>query len=167
GVNPKQTATFKSTNLQEDNRDEPIDDQPLLQVNSPLVEYVSEIEPKKLIEALEEKGWVIVMIEELNQFERNKVWTLVPKPYGYDETFAPVGRLEAIKIFLAYASYMGLIVYQMNVKSVILNGKLSEEVYVEQTPGFESSEFPNHVWKLNKALYGLKQAPRACTDICG
>nr|GEZ43572.1 retrovirus-related Pol polyprotein from transposon TNT 1-94 [Tanacetum cinerariifolium] len=177
GVNPKQTATFKSTNLQEDNRDEPIDDQPLLQVNSPLVESVSEIEPKKLIEDLEEKGWVIVMIEELNQFERNKMdedgvvtknkARLVAKGYkqkegiGYDETFAPVGRLEAIKIFLAYASYMGLIVYQMNVKSVILNGKLLEEVYVEQTPGFESSEFPNHVWKLNKALYGLKQAPRA------
>nr|GEY13594.1 retrovirus-related Pol polyprotein from transposon TNT 1-94 [Tanacetum cinerariifolium] len=79
----------------------------------------------------------------------------------YPETFAPVGRLEAIRIFLAYASYMGFTVYQMDVKSVFLNGKLSEELYVEQPRGFESSEFSNHVYKLNKALCGLKQAPRA------
>ncbi|GJZ87815.1 retrovirus-related pol polyprotein from transposon TNT 1-94, partial [Tanacetum coccineum] len=79
----------------------------------------------------------------------------------YDETFAPVARLEAIRIFLAFATYMNFIVYQMDVKSVFLNGKLKEEVYVKQPPGFESSEFPNHVFKLDKALYGLKQAPRA------
>ncbi|GJZ16866.1 retrovirus-related pol polyprotein from transposon TNT 1-94 [Tanacetum coccineum] len=79
----------------------------------------------------------------------------------YDETFAPVARLEAIRIFLAYAAYMGFMVYQMDVKSAFLNGKISEEVYVQQPPGFESSEFPNHVCKLDKALYGLKQAPRA------
>ncbi|GKE53913.1 retrovirus-related pol polyprotein from transposon TNT 1-94 [Tanacetum coccineum] len=79
----------------------------------------------------------------------------------YDETFAPVAKLEAIKIFLSFATYMNFIVYQMDVKSAFLNGKLKEEVYVEQPPGFESSEFPNHVCKLDKALYGLKQAPRA------
>ncbi|GKE74874.1 retrovirus-related pol polyprotein from transposon TNT 1-94, partial [Tanacetum coccineum] len=77
----------------------------------------------------------------------------------YDETFAPVVRLEAIRIFLAFATYMNFIVYQMDVKSVFLNGKLKEEVYVKQPPGFESNEFPNHVFKLDKALYGLKQAP--------
>ncbi|GJZ72437.1 retrovirus-related pol polyprotein from transposon TNT 1-94 [Tanacetum coccineum] len=80
---------------------------------------------------------------------------------NYEETFAPVARLEAIRIFLAYAAYMGFMVYQMDVKSAFLNGKLSEEVYVQQPPGFESSEFPDHVCKLDKALYGLKQAPRA------
>ncbi|GJX81460.1 retrovirus-related pol polyprotein from transposon TNT 1-94 [Tanacetum coccineum] len=79
----------------------------------------------------------------------------------YDETFAPVARLEAIRIFLAFATYMNIIVYQMDVKSAFLNGKLKEEVYVKQLPGFKSNEFPNHVCKLDKALYGLKQDPRA------
>ncbi|GKA94812.1 retrovirus-related pol polyprotein from transposon TNT 1-94 [Tanacetum coccineum] len=75
----------------------------------------------------------------------------------YDETFAPVARLEAIRIFFAYAAYMGFMVYQMDMKSAFLNGKISEEVYVQQPPGFESIKFPNHVCKLDKALYGLKQ----------
>ncbi|GJT28516.1 retrovirus-related pol polyprotein from transposon TNT 1-94 [Tanacetum coccineum] len=79
----------------------------------------------------------------------------------YEETFAHVTRLEAIKIFLAYPAYMGFVVYQMDVKSAFLNGKLLEEVYVQKPPGFESSEFPDHVCKLDKALYGLKQAPKA------
>ncbi|GJV26433.1 retrovirus-related pol polyprotein from transposon TNT 1-94 [Tanacetum coccineum] len=85
----------------------------------------------------------------------------------YDETFAPVARLEAIKIFLAFATYKNFIVYQMDIKSAFLNGKLKEEVYAKQPPGFESNEFPNHVCKLDKALYGLKQAPRACEDSNG
>ncbi|GJW34668.1 retrovirus-related pol polyprotein from transposon TNT 1-94 [Tanacetum coccineum] len=79
----------------------------------------------------------------------------------YDETFAPVARLEAIRIFLVFATYMNLIVYQMDVKSAFLNGKLKEEVYVKQPLGFESSTFPNHVCKLDKALYGIKQALKA------
>ncbi|GJU22844.1 retrovirus-related pol polyprotein from transposon TNT 1-94 [Tanacetum coccineum] len=79
----------------------------------------------------------------------------------YDETFAPVARLEAIRNFLAFATYMNFIVYQMDIKSAFLNGKVKEEVYVKQPPGFESNEFPNHVYKLDKALYGLRQAPRA------
>ncbi|GKE29782.1 retrovirus-related pol polyprotein from transposon TNT 1-94 [Tanacetum coccineum] len=79
---------------------------------------------------------------------------------NYDETFAPVARLEAIRIFLAFATYMNFIVCQMDVKSAFLNGKLKEEVYVKQPLGFES-EFSNHVCKLDKSLYGLKQAPKA------
>ncbi|GKC66554.1 retrovirus-related pol polyprotein from transposon TNT 1-94 [Tanacetum coccineum] len=79
----------------------------------------------------------------------------------YDETFAPVARMEAIIIFLAFATYINFKVYQMGVKSAFLNGKLKEEVYVKQPPGFESSEFPDYVCKLDKALYGLKQVPRA------
>ncbi|GJV75609.1 retrovirus-related pol polyprotein from transposon TNT 1-94 [Tanacetum coccineum] len=71
--------------------------------------------------------------------------------------------MEAIMIFLAFAIYMNFKVYQMDVKSAFLNGKLKEEVYVKQPPGFESSEFPDYVCKLDKALYGLKQAPRACS----
>nr|GEU65190.1 retrovirus-related Pol polyprotein from transposon TNT 1-94 [Tanacetum cinerariifolium] len=143
------------------------------------VDFLSEEEPKKVSESLKYLGWVDAMQDELNQFARNKVWTLVRAPYGktiigskwqegidYDETFAPFAILEAIKIFLAFATYMNFIVYQMDVKSAFLNGKLKEE-YVKQPPGFESSEFPNYVCKLDKALYGLKQAPRACFDLKG
>nr|GEY95481.1 retrovirus-related Pol polyprotein from transposon TNT 1-94 [Tanacetum cinerariifolium] len=79
----------------------------------------------------------------------------------YDETFAPVARMEAIRIFLSFATYMNFKVYQMDVKSTFLNGKLKEEVYVKQPHGFESNEFPDYACKLDKALYGLKQAPRA------
>ncbi|GJR13514.1 retrovirus-related pol polyprotein from transposon TNT 1-94 [Tanacetum coccineum] len=81
---------------------------------------------------------------------------------NYDETIAPVARMEAIMIFLAFSIYMNFKAYQMDVKSSFLNGKLKEEVYVKQPPGFESSEFPDYVCKVDKALYGLKQAPRAC-----
>jgi hypothetical protein len=79
----------------------------------------------------------------------------------FDETYAPVARLESILILLVYATYHGFKFYQMDVKSAFLNdGPIKEEVYVEQPPGFEDSEYPNHVYKLSKALYGLKQAPR-------
>ena len=79
----------------------------------------------------------------------------------YKETFAPVARLEAIRMLLAFACHKNFILYQMDVKSAFLNGFINEEVYVEQPPGFGSFNFPNHVFKLKKALYGLKQAPRA------
>ncbi|GJY75180.1 putative ribonuclease H-like domain-containing protein, partial [Tanacetum coccineum] len=79
----------------------------------------------------------------------------------YDEVFAPVARIEAIRLFLAYASFMNFIVYQMDVKSAFLYGKIKEEVYVCQSPGFEDPEFPDRVYKVEKALYGLHQAPRA------
>jgi len=80
---------------------------------------------------------------------------------NYEETFAPVARIEAIRILIAFATHMKIKLYQMDVKSAVLNGYLKEEVYVMQPPGFESKEFPNHVFKLNKALYGLKQTFRA------
>jgi hypothetical protein len=97
---------------------------------------------------------------------RNKA-QLVAKGYSqvegldFDETYAPVAWLESIHILLAYATYHGFKLYQMDVKNAFLNGPIKEEVYVEQPPGFEDSEYPNHVYKLSKALYGLKQAPRA------
>jgi hypothetical protein len=78
----------------------------------------------------------------------------------FSETYAPVARLESIRILLAYATYHGFKLYQMDVKRAFLNGPIKEEVYVEQPPGFEDSEYPNHVYKLSMALYGLKQAPR-------
>ena len=140
--------------------------------------FLSEIEPKKVEEALEDPDWVIAMQEELNQFEREKVWKLVPRPKNksiigtkrvfrnkldgdgivtrnkarlvakgysqeegidYDETYAPVARLEAIRMFLAFTTHSNFKVYQMDVKSAFLNGELEEEVYVEQPPGFEDS----------------------------
>jgi hypothetical protein len=79
----------------------------------------------------------------------------------FDKTYAPVARLESIRILLAYATYHGFNLYQMDVKSAFLNGPIKEEVYVEQPPGFEDSEYPDYIYKLSKALYGLKQAPRA------
>ncbi|GJR04721.1 putative ribonuclease H-like domain-containing protein [Tanacetum coccineum] len=79
----------------------------------------------------------------------------------YDEVFAPVARIEAIRIFLAFASYMGFIVYQMDVKSAFLYGTIDEEVYVSQPPGFVDPKYPKKVYKVVKALYGLHQAPRA------
>jgi hypothetical protein len=79
----------------------------------------------------------------------------------FEEKFAPVAHLEAIRILLAFSVAKGFKLYQMDVKSAFLNGFLEEEVYVEQPQGFESVEFPNMAYRLRKALYGLKQAPRA------
>ena len=79
----------------------------------------------------------------------------------YEETIAPIARLEAIRILLAFAASNRFKLYQMDVKSAFLNGYTEEEVYVRQPPGFENPKFPNHIFKLHKALYGLKQAPRA------
>ena len=79
----------------------------------------------------------------------------------FGETFAPVARLEAIRILLAYASHHNMKLFQMDVKSAFLNGFINELVFVEQPPGFEDPRYPNHVYRLHKALYGLKQAPRA------
>ena len=140
------------------------------------------------------------MQEELNQFERNQVWTLVPpeedqsiigtkwvfknkldeasnvvrnkarlvaqgynqmEGIDFEETFAPVARLESIRILIAFACSKNFKLYQMDVKSAFLNGYLKENVYVKQPPGFENINHPDYVYKLTKALYGLKQAPRA------
>ncbi|KAI3523294.1 hypothetical protein L1887_01354 [Cichorium endivia] len=97
---------------------------------------------------------------------RNKA-RLVVKGYSqqegidYDETFAPVARIEAIRIFLAYAAHKNFKVYQMDVQCAFLNGEIDRDVYVQQPPGFEDSRFPTYSFKLQKAVDGLKQAPRA------
>jgi hypothetical protein len=161
--------------------------------------FVSSFEPFKVKDALRDLDWVVTMQDELNNFKRNKVWSLVERPkqnivetkwvfrnkqdeFGvvtrnkarlvaegylqvegldFEETFSLVDRLESICILLAYATHHDFKLYQMNVKSVFLNESIKEEVYMEQPPGFEDQEYPNHVYKLHKALYGLKQAPRA------
>nr|GEU43938.1 putative ribonuclease H-like domain-containing protein [Tanacetum cinerariifolium] len=110
--------------------------------------------------------------EDLFQFKTQKVWILVDLRFrkkghrqeegiDYDEVFAPVARIEAIRIFLAFASYMRFIVYRMDVKSSFLYEKINEEVYVSQPPGFIDPKFPKQVYQVVKALYGLYQAHRA------
>jgi hypothetical protein len=97
---------------------------------------------------------------------RNKA-RLVAKGYAqvagldFKETFAPMARLESIRILLAYVAHHSFRLFQMDVNNAFLNRPIKEDVYVEQTPGFEDDRYPNHVYKLSKALYGLKQAPRA------
>jgi len=97
---------------------------------------------------------------------RNKA-RLVAKQYNqeegidYEETYAPVARLEAIRLLLAFTSCLDFKLFQMDVKSAFLNGLLNEEVYVSQPPKFEDINYTGHVYKLKRALYGLKQPPRA------
>jgi hypothetical protein len=155
------------------------------------------LEPLRVEEALEDADWVMAMQEELNNFTRNEVWSLVEHPkqnvigtkwvfhnkqrrkwhgdqeqsilvekgytqvegLDFGETYAPVERLEAIRILLAFATHHNFKLHQTDVKSAFLKGPISEEVYVEQPPGFEDPQIPNHVYKLHKVLYRLKQAP--------
>ena len=158
--------------------------------------FVSQVEPSRIDDALENEHWILYMQKELNQFEKNKVWKLVPKPSNktilrtrwvfrnkldengvivrnknrlvgkgynqekgidYDETYALVARLEAIRLLFACACSLDFQLYQMDVKSVFLNDYIQEEVYVDQSPGFKDSNNPSHVDKLQKTLYGLKQ----------
>nr|GFB18073.1 retrovirus-related Pol polyprotein from transposon TNT 1-94 [Tanacetum cinerariifolium] len=127
---------------------------------------------KIIAKALKDADWVIAMQDELDQFARlknkkdesslviqNKA-RLIAVGYSqqegidYDETFAPVSRIEAIRLFLAYAAHKDFTVFQMDVKMAFLNGILKEEVYVGQPPGFVSKQYPDHVYALDKALYG-------------
>ncbi|GJU94062.1 retrovirus-related pol polyprotein from transposon TNT 1-94 [Tanacetum coccineum] len=115
--------------------------------------------------------WIYkVKLDELGSILKNKA-QLVDRGYcqeegiDFEESFAPVARLKAIRIFLMFAAHMNMVVYQMDVKTVFLNGNLQEEVYVSQPNGFVDPNNPNQVYKLKKALYGLKQAPRAWYDM--
>ncbi|GJT28136.1 retrovirus-related pol polyprotein from transposon TNT 1-94 [Tanacetum coccineum] len=115
--------------------------------------------------------WIYkVKLDELGGILKNKA-RLVARGYrqeegiDFEESFAPVARLEAIRIFLAFAAHMNMVVYQMDVKTAFLNGNLREEVYVSQLDGFVDPDKPNYVYKHKKALYGLKQAPRAWYDM--
>ncbi|GJX83865.1 putative ribonuclease H-like domain-containing protein [Tanacetum coccineum] len=125
--------------------------------------FLSQEEPKRIAKALSDSAWVEAMQEELLQFKLQKGHTQ-EEGIDYDEVFAPVARIEAIRLFLAYASFMGFMVYQMDVKSAFLYGRIEEEVYVCQPPGFEDPDYLDKVYKVVKALYGLHQAPRACYE---
>ncbi|GJR66527.1 retrovirus-related pol polyprotein from transposon TNT 1-94 [Tanacetum coccineum] len=114
--------------------------------------------------------WIYkVKLDEYGDVLKNKA-RLVAKRYrqeegiNFEELFAPVARIEAIRIFIANAATKNMIIYQMDVKTAFLNGDLQEEVFVSQPEGFEDPDNPTHVYRLKKALYGLKQAPRAWYD---
>ncbi|KAL6333603.1 hypothetical protein AAG906_028788 [Vitis piasezkii] len=121
-----------------------------------LVCYTAQLEPKNVEEALGDDSWTTSLQEKLNQFIRNDVWYLVPRP----EDKHVIARFESIRMLLAMAYSLRIKLYQMDVNGAFLKGILSEEVYVEQPRGFEDPKFPNHVYRLKKALYGLKQVPR-------
>nr|GEW42221.1 retrovirus-related Pol polyprotein from transposon TNT 1-94 [Tanacetum cinerariifolium] len=132
---------------------------------------VSTMELKNVKEAMTDPAWIDLMQEEILQFKRLDVIRnksrLVVKGYhqeegiDFEESFALVARMEAIRIFLAYVAHKLFTVFQIDVKTAFLHGSLKEDVYVCQPEGFIDAGHPSHVYKLKKALYGLKQAPRA------
>nr|GEZ49974.1 hypothetical protein [Tanacetum cinerariifolium] len=128
---------------------------------------LSSNEPANVAEALKDADWN--KKDESGLVIRNKA-RLVAVRYSqqegidYDETFAPVSQIEAMHLFLAYAAHKDFTVFEMDVKTMFLNGILKEEVYVGQHLGFVSKHYPNHVYATDKALYGLKQAHQACLE---
>nr|GEY98692.1 retrovirus-related Pol polyprotein from transposon TNT 1-94 [Tanacetum cinerariifolium] len=127
--------------------------------------FLSQLEPSSVANALADPDWVAAM-DARGIVVRNKA-QLVAQGHrqedgiDYDEVFSLVARIESIRLFLAFSSYMGFMVYQMDVKSAFLYGEIKEEVYVTQPKGFKDPYNPKHVYKVVKALYGLRQAPRA------
>ncbi|GKB48948.1 retrovirus-related pol polyprotein from transposon TNT 1-94 [Tanacetum coccineum] len=165
-----QTAAPNSEHVNKWTKDHPLDN---------IIEELNEFERLEVWELVPHPDKVMVItlkwiykvkLDELEGIMKNKA-RLVAHGYhqeegiNFEESFAPVARLDAIRIFLAFAAHMNMIVYQMDVKTTFLNGILHEEVYVSQQDGFVDQDNPIHVYKLKKALYGLQQAPRACYDL--
>nr|GEZ04177.1 hypothetical protein [Tanacetum cinerariifolium] len=131
---------------------------------------VSRTEPKNIKEAMADSAWIESRQEELHQFDRLDVWELVDRPLctnegvDFEESFAPVARLDAIRLFIAYVAHKSFTIYQMDVKTAFLYGPVKEEVYVNQPDDFVDPYHPDKVYRLKKALYGLKQAPKAWSD---
>ncbi|GJS76510.1 putative ribonuclease H-like domain-containing protein, partial [Tanacetum coccineum] len=125
--------------------------------------FLSQEEPKKVIHALKDPSWIEAMQEELLQFKLQEIGCSrihIRRRFDSEKSLLPL-KNEATRLFLAYASFKDFMMYQMDVKSVFLYGKIKEDVYVCQPPGFEDPDFPDKVYKVEKALYGLHQAPRA------
>nr|GEU70868.1 hypothetical protein [Tanacetum cinerariifolium] len=125
-------------------------------------------------QATTEPSWIDAMQEEIHEFKRlvlkNKARLVAQgvkqeEGINFEESFAPVARIEAIRIFVANAAHKNMMIFQMDVKTGFLNSELKEEVYISQLKGFVNQENPSHVYKLKKTLYGLKQAPRACDSV--
>ncbi|GKD48245.1 retrovirus-related pol polyprotein from transposon TNT 1-94, partial [Tanacetum coccineum] len=116
---------------------------------------LSKVEPKNVKSAVTEDCWFEAMQEEIHEFDR------LQEGIDFEESFAPVARIEVIRIFIANAASKNMTIYQMDVKTAFLNGELEEEDYVSQLEGFVDPDHPTHVYHLKKTLYGLKQAPMA------
>ncbi|GKC71169.1 retrovirus-related pol polyprotein from transposon TNT 1-94 [Tanacetum coccineum] len=171
-------STPTHVNAEEDNNDQEEFANPFCT----LVQEVAESSSHNIVQpkAMADSAWIEAMQEELHQFDRlqkdkdqtvicNKA-RLVAKDYAqeegidFEESFAPVARLEAVRIFVAYATHKSFPTYQMDVEMAFLNGSLKEEVYVAQPDRFVDPDHPEKVYRLRKALHGLKQAPRAWYD---
>ncbi|GJR79014.1 retrovirus-related pol polyprotein from transposon TNT 1-94 [Tanacetum coccineum] len=124
---------------------------------------MSRTEPKNIKEAMADSAWIEAMKEELHQFARLDGYSQ-QEGIDIEESFASVARLEAVRLFIAYAAHKSFTVYQMDIKTTFLYGPLKEEVYVNQPDGFVDPHHPDKVYHLKKALYGLKQAPRVWYD---
>nr|GEU78255.1 retrovirus-related Pol polyprotein from transposon TNT 1-94 [Tanacetum cinerariifolium] len=118
---------------------------------------LSSIESINVVKALRDADWVSAMLVVVGYSQQEGI--------DYDDTFAPVARTEAIRLFLAYAAHKYFTVFQIDVKTTFMNGILKDEVYVCQPLGFVSKQYPDYVYALDKALYSLKQAPWAWPDI--
>nr|GEZ02750.1 retrovirus-related Pol polyprotein from transposon TNT 1-94 [Tanacetum cinerariifolium] len=150
-------------NYMEDHNIAPVDNNPFLNVFAP--EPHSESSSSGDISSIESPYWIYkVKLYEYGDVLKNKA-RLVVKGYqqeegiNFEESFAQVARIEAIRIFIANAASKNMTIYQMDVKTAFLNSELKEEVYVSQSEGFVDPDHPTHVYRLNKALYGLEQAP--------
>nr|GEU61750.1 hypothetical protein [Tanacetum cinerariifolium] len=122
--------------------------------------FLAKEEPKNYKEALEESCWIEAMQEDIHEFERFE-----EEGIDFKESFTPVARIEAIRIFLAYDRHKNMVVFHMDVKTKFLNRILKEEVCVSQPEGFANQDHSNHVFRLKKARYGLKQDPRTWYDL--
>ncbi|GKE41723.1 retrovirus-related pol polyprotein from transposon TNT 1-94 [Tanacetum coccineum] len=152
----------------EDNPFAPVDNNPFVNVFAP--EPSSEASSSEDVSSADSTHWIYkVKLDEYGDILKNKA-RLVAKGYrqeegiDFEESFAPVARIKAIRIFIANAASKNMIIYQMDVKTTFLNGELKDEVYVSQPEGFVDPDHPTHVYRLKKALYGFKQAHQAWYD---
>nr|GEU53932.1 retrotransposon protein, putative, unclassified [Tanacetum cinerariifolium] len=167
-------------NYMEDHTIVPIDNNPFVNVFAPephseasssgiLVQLnrhtsvLSKVEPKNFKSGITKDFWFQAMQDEIHEFDRLQGYRQ-EEGIDFEESFAPVARIEAIRIFIANAASKNMPIYQMDVKTDFLNGELKEEVYVSQPEDFVDPDHPTHVYRLKKALYGLKQATRAWYD---
>ncbi|GKE92730.1 retrovirus-related pol polyprotein from transposon TNT 1-94 [Tanacetum coccineum] len=164
-----QGVTDEST-LIEDNPFPPVDNDPFVSVFAPEPSSeASSFGDLSLAESPYVTQTLHLKLDEYGDVLKNKA-RLVAKGYrqeegiNFEESFAPVARIEAIRIFIANVASKNMTIYQMDVKTAFLNGELKEEVYVSQPKGFVDPDYPKHVYRLKKALYGLKQAPRVWYD---
>ncbi|GKD81461.1 putative ribonuclease H-like domain-containing protein, partial [Tanacetum coccineum] len=158
---PKDMFTMGASHTLEATHVEFFNDEDELEVDLGNITNSYTIEPTSIAKALSDSSWVEAMQEELlNKARLVAQGHRQEEGIDYEEVFAPVARIEAIRLFLAYASFMGFLVYQMAVKSAFLYGTIEEEVYVTQPPGFKDPDHPDKVYKVAKVLYGLYQAPR-------